>query len=117
MDRSCSNCKSLAILESKWSSLLSQPYTLAARNQELEQSVLKEQKLWLSSIVPEEWGRQVGAISGAMFTTLITCDCKSNAGVEMKILDNRTGETVWSASGDGCLSDQFYQEVKLSLHP
>lgn len=117
VDRSCSNCKSLSIPESKWTSLLSQSYTLAARNQELEQTVLKEQRLWLSNIVPEDWSRQVGAISGASFTTLVTCECKSNAGVQMKIINNRTGETVWSASGDGCLADQFYQEVKLCLRP
>lgn len=117
VDRSCTNCKSLSIPESKWLSLLSQSYSLAARNQELEQIVLKEQRLWLSNIVPEDWSRQVASISGAAFTTLLTCDCKSNAGVQMKIIDNRTGETIWTASGEGCLGDQFYQEVKLSLHP
>lgn len=117
VDRACTNCKSLSINESKWSAMLAGAYSITSRSKELEQTVLREQRLWLSDIVPETWSQQVGAISGADYTALLTCDCKSGAGVQLKFIDNRTGETLWTASGDACLSDQFFQEVRLVFHP
>jgi|GEM_PF-2891710 len=101
---------------SKWKNVLTEVFDIVARDQALENIILKEQRLWLheGGIIADEWKNKVGELSGAQYTLLEHCTSQPQ-NAEFLIIDNTSGREIWQALGQQCSADRFAEEVRLQI--
>lgn len=107
-------CPSTQAARSRWQSTFSEAFDIVARDRELEDVILQEQRLWLGGIISDEWQQKVGHLSGSQFTLLGQC-ASDPKDAELRIIDNVTGQLVWQAMGCDCDADRFAESVRLQI--
>ena len=107
-------CSSDNVARSEWQSVFTESFDIVARDQALENAILKEQRLWLEGIIADEWQKKVGELAGGQYTLLGHCASRPQ-NAEFRIIDNVSGREIWQALGRQCSADRFAKEVRLQI--